>query len=448
MAAQIHQLPASVPQIPNSASLLPRDGLRWRIVTGLVVAASVVFGIGGWAATAQLSGAVIATGVVVVDSNIKKVQHPTGGVVGEIRVKTGSRVKAGDIVLRLDDTQTRASLGVIQSQLTELTGRRARLAAERDAAETVVFPIGFAQSNPEAQRVAKGEQRLFRSKRDLLRSQKAQLTERVGQLREGIRGLSVQRDAKARELDLVRQELARVLGMYQKRLTPVTRVLAMQREEVRIAGEHGALISQIAGTKGQITETVLQSLSLDQTAQNEAQQELREVEAKIAELKERRIAAVDQLKRVDIVAPRAGVVHDLNVHTIGGVISPGEPIMLIVPNEDRLTIEARISPSDIDQVSVGQKTMLRFSAFNQRKTPELAGRVVRVGADLSRDPQSVESFYVLRIKADEKAIEKIGGLSLVPGMPVEAFIQTGDRTALSYIVKPLNDQIARAFREE
>jgi HlyD family secretion protein len=448
MSATVIPLPSQATATPAPAAALPDCGLRGRLVAGLVVSALLVAGLGGWAASAKLSGAVIAPGLIVVDSNVKKVQHPYGGVVGQILVKNGDRIAPGDVLIRLDDTQTRAALGIVVSQLVELTGRSARLAAERDGAEAVAFPPDFAGMGPEAARVGEGERRLFVARRTTADSQKEQLGKRVGQLGQEIEGLTAQREAKARELKLVREELARVRDMYKRSLTPVTRVLAMERDEARIAGEHGALIAQIARARTQIGETELQILNVDQTRQSEAQRELREVEARLAELAERRIAAEDQLRRIELRAPISGVVHELGVHTVGGVISPGEPVALIVPSTDLLTIEVRIAPADIDQIEAGQASVLRFPAFNQRTTPELAGTVTRVAADLTREAQTGQTFYLARIAVDEAALASLGGLKLVPGMPVEAFIETGERTALSYLVKPFTDQVARAFREE
>ncbi len=448
MTATLYSLPSpqSVPQSPSEAEAV--SGLRRRMFTGLISVGFLVFGIGGWAFAAKLNGAVIATGQIVVDSNSKKVQHPTGGVVGEILVKGGSRVKLGDVLIRLDDTQTRAALGIIVSQLTQLNGRMARLTAQRDQLERVTFSENYLNSAERARRVAAGETRLFKAERETIESQKAQLRQRVGQLRREIEGLTSQREAKVRELELVRSELKRVEDMYRRRLTPITRVLAMQRDEARIDGEHGALAAQIARSEAQITETELQILTLDQTMRSEAQKEIREIEGQIAELQERKVAAEDQLRRVDITAPRSGIVHELSVHTVGGVINAAEPLMLIVPTEDRLTIEVRVAPADIDQIRIGQPTILRFSAFNQRTTPEVPGLVTRIAADLTTEAQTNQTYYLVRIKADEKRLAELNGLVLVPGMPVEGFIQTGTRTALSYIAKPLTDHFARTFREE
>ncbi len=247
---------------------------------------------------------------------------------------------------------------------------------------------------------------------------------------------------------MVKEELERVEGMYKQRLTPVTRVLAMQRDQSRIEGEHGSVISQIARAEGQISEIGIKLIELEETLRAEAQKELRDAEGKIAELNERKISAEDLLLRVDLRAPQSGIVHELAVHTVGGVIAPGDTIMSIVPIDDDKAIEVRLAPTDIDQVTIGQRAKLRFPAFSQHSTPELAGAVSRLAADLTRDPQSGAAFYVARIKIIEDDLAKFKQMKLVAGMPVESYIQTGERTALSYLTKPFTDQLARAFREE
>lgn len=432
----------------NAADTDHERGYRRRVALGLGLCVLLVFGFGGWAAMSQISGAIVAAGTVVVESHVKKVQHPTGGVVGAISVKNGDVVKAGDLLLRLDDTQTRANLGVITSQLTELTGRKARLAADRDGSSAITFPAGFEKSDPEVQRVTSGERKLFEAKRKSIDGQKAQLKERIGQYKSEIDGMKKQEKAKSRELALVKEELDRVEDMYKQRLTPVTRVLAMQRDSTRIEGEHGSVISQIARAEGQISEIGIKIIELEETLRAEAQKELRDVEGKIAELNERKIAAEDMLLRVDLKAPQSGVIHELAVHTIGGVIAPGDLIMSIVPVEEAKAIEVRLAPTDIDQVTIGQKAKLRFPAFSQISTPELTGAVSGVAADLSKDPQSGAAFYVARITVIDDDLAKFNTMKLVAGMPVESYIQTTERTALSYLTKPFTDQIERAFREE
>ncbi|MDX2308544.1 MAG: HlyD family type I secretion periplasmic adaptor subunit [Hyphomicrobium sp.] len=430
----------------------PERDLSLRIAGGLSVVALLAFAIGGWAATAELSGAVIAPGQVVVESNVKKVQHPTGGVVGEIRVKSGDYVHAGDIVLRLDDTQTRANLGIVLSQLNELIGRKSRLAAERDDAEAVVFPAGFGafkgDDGGDEYRIVAGERRLFEQERATAMAKKSQLRSRIGQLESEIKGLNQQEKAKARERELVQEEIDRLEILQKKKLLPATRMLAMQRDQSRIEGEHGALIAQIARINGQITEVELQILEIDETAKSEAQRELRDIEARIGELMERRIAAEDMLRRVELRAPRSGYIHELAVSTVGGVVNPGDTVMAIVPEEDKRTVEVRLMPHDIDQVTVGQHAVLRFPAFNQRTTPEIAGKISRLAADVSHDPQTGMSFYTARVSVTDDELKKLGSLTLLPGMPVESMIQTGQRTALSYFTKPIADNLARTFKEE
>ena len=439
----------STPRQEDGRTAIEREfkALRRRLGIGVAVVAAVGFTVFGWGAVAQLSGAVIAAGTVVVDSNSKKVQHPQGGVVSELRVRDGDRVEAGEVLLRLDETQIRATLGVVTAHLIELKGRKARLEAERDNAETVVFPTTLVAGDPAAERVMSGELRLFKARRVLIESQRAQLVERIRQNREEIRHSRIQVDAKNKEIDYLREELERVGDLKARNLLPVTRVLTLKREETRIAGENAALESQIARLQGQIAETELQILALDQGRMSDSQKDLREIEARIAELEERRVAADDQLARVDIRAPIRGMVHGLAVHTVGGVVAAGEQIMLIVPEGDALTVEVRVAAAEIDQIGVDRESSLRFPAFNQRTTPEVSGRVTRISPDAVQDSRTGQFYYTARIVPGPDLAEKLGRQALKPGMPVEAFIATEQRSALSYMTKPLTDQFARAFRE-
>jgi HlyD family secretion protein len=418
-------------------------------VIGLVIIGVLVIGLGGWASTTEISGAVVTSGALVVDSNVKKVQHPTGGVVGELRVRDGDHVKAGDLLIRLDDTVTRANLGIIVKSLNELAARQARLEAERDDLEEVRFPAELVARREDADvgRTLIGEQRLFELRKLARRGQKAQLRERTGQLDEELRGLIGQADAKRREIVLINKELEAVRDLWDKKLVPISRVTAVERDSVRIDGERNQLISNIAQIRGKMTETELQIIQIDQDLRSDVAKELREIQAKWAEQVERRVAAEDQLKRIDIRAPQNGTVMQMAVHTIGGVINAGEPMMLVVPEADKLIVEVKIAPQDIDQVKVGQVAALRFSAFDMRNTPEIFGMVHVVSADISLDQKTGAPFYTLRIALPAKEVAQLGGLKLLPGMPVEAFIQTGERTVMSYLLKPMQDQIAKAFRE-
>src|SRR5215210_8196329 len=374
----------------------PRRSIRRGLVAGIALVVLLAGGVGGWAATTEFAGAVIAPGNLVVETNVKKVQHPTGGVVGELRVRDGDEVKAGDVVVRLDDTVTRANLAIVVKSLDELSARQAREEAERDGANAPSFPADLLarRSDAEVARLIAGEQKLFETRRSARQGQKAQLKERVGQLQEQISGLTDQIAAKKREIVLIGEELKGVRELWQKNLIPIQRVTALERDAARLEGERGSLVSSIAQIKGKITETELQILQIDQELRTEVGKDLAEIRGKLAELVEKRVAAEDQLKRVELRAPQDGVVHQLAIHTIGGVITPnGEPLMLIVPKADALTVEAKIAPQDIDQVRIGHRAVLRFSAFNQRTTPELTGEVSLVSADITQDQKTGNSFY-------------------------------------------------------
>lgn len=423
-------------------------GIMGRLAFGLGVIAILVLGCGGWAMTAEISGAVIAPGSVVVERHVKKVQHRDGGIVEKINVRNGDTVKAGDVLITLDDTQLKASLSMVRSQLVELTGRSARLVAERDGLDAIAFPDDFRNMGPEADHVTAGERRLFKVNEQTRRGQVEQLNLRIEQLKSEISGLQAQFKAKSTELDYIQKELKSVHSLHKRQLTPISRVYAMEREATRLAGEKGGLTSQIARAEGQISEIRVQILAIEQTVRSEAQKQLRDIQARLTELRERKIAAQDQLNRVDLRAPIGGLVHELAIHTVGGVITSAETAMLIVPEGDELTVEARIAPSDIDQIRPGQVARLRFSAFNQQSTPELDGAVKKVSADVTQDPATGQRYYTGVIAINDGMKEKLGGLKILPGMPVEVFITTKQRTAMSFLVKPFVDQLARSFREE
>lgn len=437
----------------NETETDPRRVIRKLNIIGFALLALMFGGFGVWAATSQLAGAVIASGQLVVESNVKKVQHPTGGVVGELLVRDGDAVEAGQIVMRLDDTVTRATLGVVRSQLDELTAREARLLAERDSAEAIEFPVELVARRGEKTVVAalNGEQKLFESRRSGRAGQRSQLRERVAQSNEEIRGLSAQQDAKEREITFISEELVGVTELYEKNLVSISRLMTLRRDKARLEGERGQHIAEIARARGKIGEIELQILQLDQDFRTEVLKDMRESQGKIAELRERFVAAEDQLKRVDIRAPQSGIVLQLAVHTVGGVIANGEALMLIVPRADALVIEAKVSPKDIDQIALGAPAIIRIMAGDQRATPDIEGKLIRVAADLTHEPgqggQSGPVYYLVRISLGENAMAQLGNLHLVPGMQAEAFIQTYARTPLQYLLKPLSDQIARTFRE-
>jgi HlyD family secretion protein len=427
-----------------------RRSMRRHLVAAAVVVLVLVVGVGGWGATAVISGAVVASGSLVVDTNVKKVQHPTGGIVGELRVRDGDRVHAGDIVVRLDETVTRANLAIVTKGLDELMARKARLESERDGWDTIIFPAQLVTgaSDPDRAAAMDSERKLFNLRKTARSGQKAQLRERVAQLGEEIAGLTAQQNSKTKEITLVERELAGVRDLWNKNLVQLNRLTALEREAARLDGERGQLIAAAAQAKGKIAETALQILQIDQDVASEVAKELREVDGKIGEFIERKVTAEDQLKRIDIRAPQDGTVFQLAVHTVGGVITAGDPIMLVVPEADNLSVEVKVNPQDIDQLQLNQKAILRFSAFNARTTPEIEGIVTRISADTSTDQRTGVSYYTIRIAMPAEQIERLGNVKLLPGMPVEAFVQTGERTMWSYLMKPLHDQVMRAFREK
>jgi HlyD family secretion protein len=438
----------SVVSLPASGHAL--RSARHHALAGAIVLLVLAGGFGGWAAMTQIAGAVIAPGVVAVDTDVKKVQHPTGGVVGDLRVREGDAVKAGQVVVRLDDTVTRANLAIVVKSLDELYAREARLEAERDGADKPVFPQSLIAraDDPEIARLMTGELRLFDLRRTSRQGQKDQLREQVAQLNEQIHGFLGQAEATRRQIALVHTERDSVQDLWQKNLVPLSRITSLEREAARLDGESNQLVASIAETKGKISETQLKIIQVDQDLRSDVAKELRDIQGKMAELDERKIAAEDQLKHIDIRAPQDGFVHELSVHTAGEVISPGDPIMLIVPDHDALMVEAKVAPRNIDELTPGQVARLRFTAFDARTTPEIDGTVATIAADTTQDQKTGTSYYQIRVRLPPEEVARLGKGKLVPGMPVEVFVETRTRTAMSYLVKPLRDQIAKAFREK
>jgi HlyD family secretion protein len=426
-----------------------RRSIQVHLVIGLAVVVVLAGGLGGWASTAEISGALIAPGQIVVETNVKKVQHPTGGVVGELLTRDGDKVKAGQIVVRLDDTVTKANLAIVTKNLDAALARAARLQAEQRGLEGITFPPQLTDRarDPDVATVMASESKLFEVRVNGRAGQKAQLRERVTQLNEEIAGLAAQEKAKDEEIALVQKELEGVRDLYNKRLIQISRLTTLERDSARLNGERAQYIASRAQAKGKITETELQIIQVDKDLVSEVSKDLRETNDKIGEFVERKVTAEDQLRRVDIRAPQDGIVEQTSVHTVGGVITAGDTIMLIVPQSDDLQVEAKVNPQDIDKLQVGQKTLLRLSAFNQRTTPELSGTVSRVSPDVTTEQRTGQSYYTIRVSMPPEEIARLGDVKLIPGMPVEAFVQTGNRTMMSYLMKPLHDQLMRAFRE-
>lgn len=433
----------------DSPDLLFRSLYR-NLLAGTVGIVVLLGGVGGWAATTELSGAVIATGVLVVDGNVKKVQHPTGGIVAELLVREGQSITVGETIIRLDATVTRANLAAASRNLDYLYARQARLEAERDGLLAVGIPeVLLARlSVKEAEITMLSERRLFDDRRVSREGQKARLKEQVQQLREQIIGLDVQSQAKSEELNFIMRELEGLRRLFEIGGITMSQVNALERNAARLRGERGQQIASIASAKGRISEIELQLLQVDHAMRAEVAAELRDVKNEQSKLVEQEVRALDQLKHIEIKAPIGGAVHQLAIHTVGGVITPAEVLMQIVPRGSALTVEARIAPQDIDQLATGQAATLRMTAFNRNTTPELNGTVVRVSADLETDQQTGVTFYRAALSIPDDELSRLPGLSLVPGMPVETFIRTGDRTVVSYFAKPIQDHLQRVFRQE
>lgn len=426
-----------------------RRSIRRHLILGVTVAVVAGAGVGGWAATTELSSAVIASGQVVVESNLKKVQHLTGGIVAEILVQEGARVEEGDLLVRLNDTQLKAAVSILSKDLNQNLAQRARLEAERDGASRLVFPEALTANaaDPEVASLIAATTRQFDSRRSARNGQKAQLRERIEQMGVQVRALHSQAAAKLKELDLINKDLETYRTLRSQNLATVQTVTAMERDAVRLEGERSQLVDSVAQVQGRIAETELQIIQIDQDLRSEVGRELATVQARVAELTERKGIAEDQLRRVEIRAPMSGRVFELATHTVGGIVTPGATLMQIVPNDDRLMIDVRVQPEDIDKVRVGQMVQLRFTAFNVQTTPEVAGQVTLVSPDLTRDPRGL-SYYGARVNVAPTELAKLGELQLLPGMPVDAFLQTGERTALSYLLKPLRDVSQVTFRGE
>lgn len=424
----------------------PSFSVRGHVLLGIAIAAVLVLGCGSWAAYARLEGAILGQGVLKVIDNLKEVQHRDGGIVQQINARHGDHVEKDQVVIRLDDVQIKAELSIVLSQLGELLGRQARLIAERDNMNVVEFPAALWAVATDPELVVSGERRLFEGNILARESQKKQLLFSIDQTGEELNGLDWRKKSKTEEITAVESERGKLNALFSKGLVYGQRVHAINVDWIRLRGELGEVDASIARANVRISDARLQILAIDQNARTEAQRELRQVEAKIAELNERRIAAEDRLTRVDIRAPISGTVNETTVYTIGGVITPAAKIMTIVPDRATLRVEVRFNPVDIDQVRIGQKARLRFSSFNRNTTPELSGILAHVSPSVTRDSATGALHYLGEIEFTDDIV-KLGDRKPLPGMPAEVFVTTDERTPLSYITKPFTDQFQRAFRE-
>ena len=420
------------------------------ILFGLAIVLSMFGGLGAWAAMAELSGAVIGSGVIAVSNKRQTVQHLEGGIVADLLVRDNQVVEAGQLLVRLDDTRARASLRIIEGRLDLLYAQAARLRAEREGAPAMDIPIALIErlSDATVTDIVEGQIELFKTRRSALNGETEILTQRTTQLNEQTQGIEAQQAAKVRQIELITEELGGLQRLFRQGYAPRTRILELEREAERLRGEAGEHIAEIARINTQIGETELQIIQLHRAREEQATEQLRETQAQVFDLEQRRVAALDEMRRLEIHAPKAGSVVGLSVHTVGGVISPGQPVMDIVPQEDELIVEAQIAPQDVDKIASGSVAVVRLSAFDLRTTPELNGTVLSMSADRLIDETTGMPYYLVRVRIPEIELARLDGLSLLPGMPAEVFINTGQRSALSYLVKPLTDSLAHVFRED
>ncbi|WP_170773363.1 HlyD family type I secretion periplasmic adaptor subunit [Ruegeria lacuscaerulensis] len=426
----------------------------WRItfpaMVGFVALAILVGGLGIWAVQTRLAGAIISQGTIEVQSNRQVVQHPDGGVVGEIFVRDGDEVQQGDLLIRLDGTFLKSEKIIVETQLFELLARKARLEAERDgipAQELRARLDELERQEAIEPELVGGQQRLFEARLDTLSQQAEQLGKQRIQTESEIEGTEAQLISLRRQVELIREELEDQQSLFDRGLTQASRVSALLREEASLTGDIGRLEANIARLRGQIAATEIQIVELKAARREEAISTLRDVQAQIAELAERRLSLTVRLSRLDIRAPVTGVVYGSQVFALQSVVQPAEPMMYVVPLDTPLLVASRVDAIHVDQLHVGQPVLLRFTAFNQRETPEIEGQVINVSADAFTDDNTGLTFYRAEVVPNEGQLGRLNGQELLPGMPVETMIKTDERTPLSYLVKPLSDYFNRAFRE-
>ncbi len=426
---------------------------RWsaakHMLIGLITLVVLVGGFGHWAVTAQITGALITSGQIEVDRNRQIVQHPDGGVVEEILVDEGDSVEAGDLLVRLDATVLQSELAVVEGQLFEIVARRGRLEAERDDLEALTYdPLLLESDNPDVPDLIAGQSRLFQARLESSRRSVEQLTQQRAQISSQLAGIQAQQTALGTQRELIAEELADQQSLLDRGLAQASRVLALQREEASLLGRAGELTAQAAQAAERMTEIEIQILSLSSTRREEAITQLRDLQYNELELSERRRTLTRQLDRLDIRAPVSGIVYGLQVFAPQSVIRPADTVLFLIPQDRPLVIATQVQIIDVDQIFLGQEVTLRFSAFDQRRSPELKGKVTLVSADAFENENSGQSFYRAEVQLNEGEIDRLpNDMTLIPGMPVEAFVRTADRTPMNYLLKPLSDYFVKAFRE-
>jgi len=445
-----HPAPAS----PAPASPAP-EGRRWSargaLMLGLVAMILLVGGFGFWSVASRIAGAVVAPGQVEVEQHRQVVQHPEGGVVETIPVREGQAVEAGDVLIRLDGTLLRTELAIVEGQYFEILARRGRLETERADSPEIAFPeelVQLAPSRPDVAAMMQGQTQLFASRLDTLKQSTDQLDQQAQQVRNQIEGIDAQTSALQIQRGLIEDELTDQRSLLERGLAQASRVSSLEREAARLDGQLGETQAMRAQGETRLTEIGITKLKDAAERRETAETELRDLGYRELELAERRRALTEQIARLDIRAPVSGIVHQLQVTTPRAVIRPADPVLYLIPQDRPLVIAARVSPLNIDEVSAGQDVLLRFSAFSSRTTPEIHGTLARISADAVTDQATQMQYYRAEVTIPPEERDKLGDLSLVPGMPAEVYIQTGERSPLAYLMKPLSDYFNRAFREQ
>ncbi len=426
-------------------------GAGWPLTIGFLTVFALVGGLGTWAVRAEIAGAVVSSGQIVVDRNRQIVQHPDGGVVDEVLVEEGDLVEKGQALIRLDPTLAQFELVIVEGQLYELMSRRGRLEAEQDEADTIIFDprlLKRAEEVPDIAVKIVGQQRLFEARRSSLEQAVTQLHNQRLQLENQVVGIDAQRVALERQLELINTEMISQQSLLDRGLAQASRVLGLQREDARLAGSIGELTARRAEALGQMAELAIEEVQINSGRREEAITRLRDLQYNELELAERSNSLREQLSLMEIRAPVSGIVYDLRVFGSRSVIRPADPVLYIVPQDRPLIIEARVNPINVDEVYANQSVTLRFSAFDMRNMPDLTGYVVRISPDAFTDEQTGAPFYRVEMQLPEEEKAKLPeGLNLIPGMPVDAFIRTQDRTPLAYLMSPLTRYFDKAFRD-
>jgi HlyD family secretion protein len=428
-----------------------KAGFRKLTLLSVIVLTTCLGGSALWVFTASVGGAVIAPGAIVVKGSVKEIQHSDGGYVEQILVREGDQVQAGQALLQLDTTSTKAELAIINDQLNSLIVTEARLIAETSGETTLAIAsqdMALVEPDQKFDKLVASQGQLLSSRLSGIDNQLKQLNEQTLQNRQEVKGLTAQYEATEKEMTLVSVEIQNLEKLREQGFTADTPITQLRRQIAQIEGTRGALRSQIARAKLSISEREITAMRVVDEAQRQALEQLERVQREKARLIQTKLTVVDRLRRLTIRTAQPGIVHDLQVFTVNGVIRPGEVLMRIVPQQDDLVIEARVQTTDIDQIFPGQDASLMFTSFNARTTPQVNGHVQRVSPDANIDSTTGNAFYRVHLKVDEDQLPRLGNNEIVPGMPVDAFIKTGERTVANYMIQPIVDHMARAFREE